>query len=152
MIRSLWSLFPPNTFSQGLKLLADATSTPQDPGISWSKRAECGPNDDIDCVITIVRNILNKFHLITLLNLSLIITWFWQNDIYLWLLGTFFLWFVLALYFDNITPNAFGVRKSIFYFLKPGYWTGKGGNRVEGTFSSVLFLYSLVIFVSKMLS
>ncbi|KAG7574957.1 AAA+ ATPase domain [Arabidopsis suecica] len=106
MIRSLWSLFPPNTFSQGLKLLADATSTPQDPGISWSKRAECGPNEDTDCVITI-------------------------NDIYLWLLGTFFLWFVLALYFDNITPNASGVRKSIFYFLKPGYWTGKGGNRVE---------------------
>ncbi|AEE78323.1 ABC transporter A family member 2 [Arabidopsis thaliana] len=106
MIRALWSLFPPNTFSQGLKLLADATSTPQDPGISWSKRAECGPNDDTGCVLTI-------------------------NDIYLWLLGTFFLWFVLALYFDNITPNASGVRKSIFYFLKPGYWTGKGGNRVE---------------------
>ncbi|XP_024013479.1 LOW QUALITY PROTEIN: ABC transporter A family member 2 [Eutrema salsugineum] len=105
-IRALWSLFPPNTFSQGLKLLADATSTPQDPGISWSKRAECGPNDDTDCVITI-------------------------NDIYLWLLGTFFLWFVMALYFDNIVPNASGVRKSIFYFLKPGYWTGKGGNRVE---------------------
>ncbi|EOA23155.1 hypothetical protein CARUB_v10016638mg [Capsella rubella] len=106
MIRALWSLFPPNTFSQGLKLLADATSTPQDPGISWSGRAECGPNDDTDCVITI-------------------------NDIYLWLLGSFFLWFILALYFDNITPNASGVRKSIFYFLKPGYWTGKGGNRVE---------------------
>lgn len=57
MIRALWSLFPPNTFSQGLKLLADATSTPQDPGISWSKRAECGPNDDTDCVITIVRQL-----------------------------------------------------------------------------------------------
>ncbi|CAH2064996.1 unnamed protein product [Thlaspi arvense] len=105
-IRALWSLFPPNTFSQGLKLLAGATSTPQDPGISWSKRAECAPNDETDCVITI-------------------------NDIYLWLLGTFFLWFVMALYFDNIVPNASGVRKSIFYFLKPGYWTGKGGNRVE---------------------
>uniref|UniRef100_A0A1J3GNC3 ABC transporter A family member 2 n=1 Tax=Noccaea caerulescens TaxID=107243 RepID=A0A1J3GNC3_NOCCA len=105
-IRALWSLFPPNTFSQGLQLLASATSTPQDPGISWSKRAECGPNDNTDCVITI-------------------------NDIYLWLIGTFFLWFVLALYFDNIIPNASGVRKSVFYFLNPGYWTGKGGNRVE---------------------
>ncbi|CAN6916939.1 unnamed protein product [Brassica oleracea] len=105
MTRVLWSLFPPNTFSQGLKLLSDATSTPQDPGISWSKRAECAPNDDPDC--------------------------FLQNDIYLWLLGTFFLWFVLALYFDNIVPNASRVRKSAFYFLKPGYWTGKGGNRVE---------------------
>ncbi|CAN6923811.1 unnamed protein product [Brassica oleracea] len=105
MTRVLWSLFPPNTFSQGLKLLSDATLTPQDPSISWSKRAECAPNDDPDC--------------------------FLQNDIYLWLLGTFFLWFVLALYFDNIVPNASRVRKSAFYFLKPGYWTGKGGNRVE---------------------
>ncbi|KAL0876011.1 hypothetical protein Bca101_025716 [Brassica carinata] len=105
-LRVLWSLFPPNTFSRGLKLLSDATSTPQDPGISWSKRAECAPNEDIDCVITI-------------------------NDIYLWLIGTFLLWFVLALYFDNIVPNASGVRKSAFYFVKPGYWTGRGGNRVE---------------------
>ncbi|XP_056862383.1 ABC transporter A family member 2-like [Raphanus sativus] len=105
-LRVLWSLFPPNTFSHGLKLLSDATSTPQDPGISWSKRAECAPNDDIDCVITI-------------------------NDIYLWLIGTFLLWFVLALYFDNIVPSASGVRKSAFYFVKPGYWTGRGGNRLE---------------------
>ncbi|KAL0689511.1 hypothetical protein Bca4012_089189 [Brassica carinata] len=64
MTRVLWSLFPPNTFSQGLKLLSDATLTPQDPSISW-------------------------------------------------------------------IPNASRVRKSAFYFLKPGYWTGKGGNRVE---------------------
>ncbi|XP_010547807.1 PREDICTED: ABC transporter A family member 2 [Tarenaya hassleriana] len=105
-LRALWSLFPPNTFSQGLQLLAAATSTPQDPGISWNDRAECAPNDSSDCVITI-------------------------NDVYLWLVGTFFLWFVLAIYFDNIVPNASGVRKSVFYFLKPGYWTGKGGNRVE---------------------
>jgi len=61
MIRALWSLFPPNTFSQGLKLLADATSTPQDPGISWSKRAECGPNDDTGCVLTIVSQLSIKF-------------------------------------------------------------------------------------------
>lgn len=105
-LRAIWSLFPPNPFSQGLNLLAGATSTPQDPGISWRRRMECAPNDDSDCVITI-------------------------NDIYLWLIGTFFLWIVLAIYFDNIIPNAFGVRKSIFYFLRPGYWTGKGGNKVE---------------------
>lgn len=61
-LRVLWSLFPPNTFSHGLKLLSDATSTPQDPGISWSKRAECAPNDDIDCVITIVSQLLQSYY------------------------------------------------------------------------------------------
>uniref|UniRef100_A0A0D3A900 ABC transporter domain-containing protein n=1 Tax=Brassica oleracea var. oleracea TaxID=109376 RepID=A0A0D3A900_BRAOL len=133
MTRVLWSLFPPNTFSQGLKLLSDATLTPQDPSISWSKRAECAPNDDPDCVITICTSTLtDKFHLTTVQWLSDHHFFeFLQNDIYLWLLGTFFLWFVLALYFDNIVPNASRVRKSAFYFLKPGYWTGKGGNRVE---------------------
>ena len=138
MTRVLWSLFPPNTFSQGLKLLSDATLTPQDPSISWSKRAECAPNDDPDCVITICTSTLtDKFHLTTVQWLSDHHFFeFLQNDIYLWLLGTFFLWFVLALYFDNIVPNASRVRKSAFYFLKPGYWTGKGGNRVEGTFYS----------------
>lgn len=52
--RSLWSLFPPNLLAKALNLLAEATSTPQDVGISWSKRGECAPNDD-ECVITIVR-------------------------------------------------------------------------------------------------
>lgn len=59
---------------------------------------------------------------------------FWQNKIYIWLAGTFFFWFVLAIYFDNIIPNISGVRKSFFYFLKPSYWTGKEGNKVEGIF------------------
>ncbi|KAF3437772.1 hypothetical protein FNV43_RR20528 [Rhamnella rubrinervis] len=103
--RSLWSLFPPNLLAKALNLLADATATPQDVGISWSRRGECAPNDD-ECVITI-------------------------NDIYMWLLATFLLWFLLAIYFDNILQNVSGVRKSVFYFLNPGYWTGKGGSKVE---------------------
>ncbi|KAM7479997.1 hypothetical protein LguiA_028210 [Lonicera macranthoides] len=101
----IWSFFPPDLLAQALQLLSDATSTPGDPGISWSGRSKCAPNDT-ECVIT-------------------------MNDIYIWLVSTFFLWFVLAIYFDNIIPNSAGVRKSLFYFLNPGYWTGKGGNRVE---------------------
>ncbi|XP_061353105.1 ABC transporter A family member 2-like isoform X1 [Gastrolobium bilobum] len=103
--RNIWSLFPPNPFSQALQVLSDAVSTPEDDGLSWSKRGECAPNDD-NCVITI-------------------------NDIYIWLLVTFILWFVLAIYFDNIIPNASGVRKSMLYFLNPGYWMGKGGQKVK---------------------
>lgn len=51
--RIIWSLFPPNLLAEALKLLADATSSPGDIGISWSRRAECAPNDT-ECVITIV--------------------------------------------------------------------------------------------------
>ncbi|KAM1099857.1 hypothetical protein ACFX15_006173 [Malus domestica] len=103
--RIIWSFFPPNLLAKALQLLAGATSTPQDIGISWSRRTKCAPNDD-ECVITI-------------------------NDIYVWLVVTFFLWFVLAIYFDNIIPNISGVRKSVFYFLNPWYWFGKGGNKVK---------------------
>ncbi|KAI9086495.1 hypothetical protein K1719_031579 [Acacia pycnantha] len=103
--RTVFSFFPPNPFAQGLYVLSQATSTPEDEGVRWSKRGECAPNDD-DCHITI-------------------------NDIYLWLLSTFFLWLILAIYFDNIIPNASGVRKSVFYFLNPRYWIGKGGDKVR---------------------
>ncbi|XP_059638775.1 ABC transporter A family member 2-like [Cornus florida] len=101
----IWSIFPPNPFAQALQLLSSATSSPKDNGISWSKRAECGTKN-IGCEMTI-------------------------NDVYIWLVSTFFLWFFLAIYFDNIMPNPYGVRKSLFYLLNPGYWTGKDGNKVE---------------------
>ncbi|XP_015068163.1 ABC transporter A family member 2 [Solanum pennellii] len=103
--RIIWSLFPPNLLAQGLQLLAGATATPEDPGVSWSGRTKCAFNDT-ECVIT-------------------------MNEIYIWLVVTFFLWFVLAIYLDNIIPNISGVRKSAFYFLTPGYWTGKSGNKVK---------------------
>ncbi|XP_058195608.1 ABC transporter A family member 2-like [Rhododendron vialii] len=104
--RAIWSVFPPNLLAEGLTLLSGATATSLDPGISWRRRGKCAPNDT-ECVITI-------------------------NDIYIWLISTFLVWFVLAIYFDNIIPNSSGVRKSVFYFLNPGYWTGKGGKVAEG--------------------
>ncbi|XVF50157.1 hypothetical protein PTKIN_Ptkin04bG0073300 [Pterospermum kingtungense] len=111
-LQNIWSLFPPNLLAQALKLLSDATSSPEDIGVSWSRRTKCAPNDD-ECVITI-------------------------NDIYIWLAATFFVWVVLAIYFDNIIPNASGVRKSLYYFLRPVYWTGKGGKEKEGGICSCI--------------
>ncbi|PIN20633.1 Lipid exporter ABCA1 [Handroanthus impetiginosus] len=109
--RTVWSFFPPNLLAKGLNLLSDATATPQDPGVSWNGRTRCAPNDT-ECVITI-------------------------NDIYIWLVATSCLWFILTIYFDNIFPNSSGVRKSVLYFLSPGYWTAKGGNNwKEGTICS----------------
>ncbi|KAF9667756.1 hypothetical protein SADUNF_Sadunf15G0056500 [Salix dunnii] len=104
-LRFIWSFFPPNLLAQAVNLLSDATSTPEALGISWKGRSKCPPDTD-DCVMTI-------------------------NDVYTWLICLFFLWFALAIYFDNIFPNVSGVRKSVIYFFNPGYWTGKGGGKVE---------------------
>jgi len=104
--RTIWSIFPPNLFAQGLNLLGDATATEQDEGISWSSRSKC-PSADSSCVIT-------------------------MDGILQWLTATFFLWFILAIYFDNVLPDVNGVGKSWFYFLKTSYWTGKASNQVEG--------------------
>ncbi|KAJ0985553.1 hypothetical protein J5N97_003909 [Dioscorea zingiberensis] len=103
--RIIWSFFPPNLLAKALDLLGNATATSQDEGISWRRLGECTA-DETDCVITI-------------------------EDIFKWLISTFFLWVILAIYLDNIIPNSNGVRKSIFYFLKPSYWTGKGGDKEE---------------------
>ncbi|KAJ4961979.1 hypothetical protein NE237_021889 [Protea cynaroides] len=103
--RIIWSFFPPNLLAHALDLLSNATGTADDNGISWSGRAKC-PSSTTDCMLTI-------------------------DGVYRWLFATFFLWFLLAIYFDNIIPNPAGVRKSLFYFLKPGYWVGKGGDKVE---------------------
>ncbi|CAL9114056.1 unnamed protein product [Musa textilis] len=100
----VWSLFPPNLLAKALGLLGNATATSEGKGISWHNRGECTTFEP-NCVITIVY-------------------------IYRWLISTFFLWFILAIYFDNIIPNSNGVRKLIFYFLSPSYWTGKDGNKV----------------------
>ncbi|KAL5544416.1 hypothetical protein UlMin_008200 [Ulmus minor] len=105
--QNVWSCFPPNLLAKALWLLADATSTSQDVGISWIGRAKCAPNDE-DCVIT-------------------------MNDIFEWFVVTFFLWFALAIYFDNIIPNEYGVKKSAIYFLNSEYWTGRARKKVEAS-------------------
>ncbi|EXB20714.1 ABC transporter A family member 2 [Morus notabilis] len=104
--QAVWSFFPPNLLAEALLLLNQAT--PHNAGVVYNRRiskAKCGADHE-ECLITL-------------------------NYIYKWLLGTFFLWIVFAIYLDNVIRNASGVRKPVFYFLKPGYWTGKGGNELE---------------------
>lgn len=54
-----------------------------------------------------------------------------QGAIYNWLFGRFFVWFILAIYFDNVLPDVNGVRKPFFYFVWPSYWTGRARNASE---------------------
>ncbi|XP_058181547.1 ABC transporter A family member 2-like isoform X1 [Rhododendron vialii] len=111
----IWSLFPPNLLSKALGILSGAAD--KKDGINWSKRSMCFDRSSSDSLAK-----------------SCIVT---MNNIFAMYIATFFLWFVVAIYLDNIIPNSSGVRKPIFYFLNPGYWTGKGGNKIEegGIFS-----------------
>ncbi|CAN1300055.1 ABC transporter A family member 2 [Linum perenne] len=115
-LRNFWSMFPPNLLALAARQLADATSTPEDTGITWSSRTDFVTRQDASaCAMTILPGSICSL----------------QNNVYTWLLGTFAVWILLAIYFDNIFPNAYGVRKPLVYFLNPGYWTGKGGNKVK---------------------
>ncbi|KAK4370874.1 hypothetical protein RND71_010349 [Anisodus tanguticus] len=53
--RAYWSLFPPNLLTIGLQLPPQATEGPKAPGITWSNRAKCLPNQQ-DCVVTMGGN------------------------------------------------------------------------------------------------
>ncbi|XP_004301161.1 PREDICTED: ABC transporter A family member 2-like [Fragaria vesca subsp. vesca] len=106
--RIVWSFFPPNLLAKALQILAIATDTAQrdgKEGIRLSKVSDCEDGHK-SCVITI-------------------------GDIYKWLVATFFLWFLLAIYFDNIVANASGVKKPMYYFLTPSYWLGSSGGKVQ---------------------
>ncbi|KAL6175531.1 hypothetical protein ACLB2K_052170 [Fragaria x ananassa] len=99
---------PPNLLAKALQILAIATDTPQrdgKEGIRLSKVSDCEDGHK-SCVITI-------------------------GDIYKWLVATFFLWFLLAIYFDNIVANASGMKKPMYYFSTPSCWLGSSGGKVQ---------------------
>eukprot|EP00246_Nothoceros_aenigmaticus_P013513 TRINITY_DN4700_c0_g1_i2.p1 TRINITY_DN4700_c0_g1~~TRINITY_DN4700_c0_g1_i2.p1 ORF type:complete len:623 (-),score=94.49 TRINITY_DN4700_c0_g1_i2:787-2430(-) len=105
-IQTIWSLFPPNLLAVALQHFGEATATKQDKGISWKKRYDC-PEQKLDCAITL-------------------------GAVYNWLIALFIVFFLLALYFDNVLPDVNGVKRPCYYFLQPSYWTGKATNSSEG--------------------
>lgn len=104
-LQVIWSIFPPNLLAIGLQYLGDATATKEDQGISWSGRTRCSSADS-DCVIT-------------------------MDQIYKWLITTFFLWLLLALYLDNVLKDVNGVSKPWYFFLRLSYWTGRASSHAE---------------------
>ncbi|XP_024514873.1 ABC transporter A family member 2 [Selaginella moellendorffii] len=98
-IKTLWSFFPPNVFAIGLMYLGEGTATKRDRGLLWKDVSSCPPFH-VDCNIVMA-------------------------EVFVWLFGTFFIWFFLAIYFDNVLPDANGLRKSLYYFVRPSYWAGR---------------------------
>lgn len=103
VLQVIWSIFPPNLLAIATQYLVDTTSTTQGNGISWASRARC-PSVDPNCVLTL-------------------------DQVYKWLTTTFFAWFFLAMYLDNVLKDVNGVRKSWFYFLKPSYWAWRASSQ-----------------------
>ncbi|KAK9669274.1 hypothetical protein RND81_13G120800 [Saponaria officinalis] len=96
---------PPSLLAHAIGMLIGDPETKNKHGISWKERAKCPV--DSNCVLTL-------------------------NDVYIRLIYTFFCWFLLALYFDNVVPSPNGTVKPLLYFLNPRYWIGRGGNTTQG--------------------
>ncbi|GAB2289622.1 hypothetical protein Dimus_023931 [Dionaea muscipula] len=101
-VESLSKLLPQSMLTRAITLLADSSQVNR---FRWSDRKKCLPTD-ADCELTF-------------------------NGVYIWLTSSFFLWLSLALYIDNMLPGPNGVRKPVFYFLNPRYWTGKDRNMAQ---------------------
>ncbi|GBG71074.1 hypothetical protein CBR_g8373 [Chara braunii] len=103
-VRFFWSLFPPNSFSLGLKYMGDSTATKEDDGIKWRDRGKQ----------------LREDHCYSMAQI-------WNHYII-----SFFVFFTLAIYLDNVVPDPNGVRKPYYYFLTPAYWLGQGSTTEGG--------------------
>lgn len=57
----------------------------------------------------------------------------WQAGVYAWLFVLFLVYLLLAVYLDNVVPDANGVRKPIFFFLYPSFWTGKASSSTRSS-------------------
>eukprot|EP00898_Chlorokybus_atmophyticus_P003418 jgi/Chlat1/4077/Chrsp26S08850 len=102
--RIAFSLFPPALLVKGLLDLGQATNDPSYKGISWGNRGSYCDNlypftSDDSCL-------------------------FMMDAIYKWFVAEWIVWFILAIYFDNIIKDESGNRKPVYYFLSPGYWCG----------------------------
>ncbi|KAL9243221.1 hypothetical protein vseg_017134 [Gypsophila vaccaria] len=96
---------PPTLLAHAIAMLIGDPESRNKHEIGWKELAKC-PSDSI-CVLT-------------------------MNDVYIRLIYTFFCWFLLALYFDNVIPSPNGTGKTLIYFLNPRYWTGRGRNTAQG--------------------
>ncbi|GIL78966.1 hypothetical protein Vretimale_187 [Volvox reticuliferus] len=111
-ITIVFSLFPWDLLAKGFKDLGAATGG-NNPGIDWNERSSyCSNIEDVDKQPVYDRRTTYK-------DFSCVLP---LNTIYGILLALWGGYFVLAIYFDNIVPNEFGVRKPILYFLYPSYW------------------------------
>lgn len=127
----IFSIFPWSMLAKGSIDLGDASANDNDPGISWSNRGNTGQNggycQDIDDIVQ--QNIfLAQQGQEAAQNNYYDFDCVWPLPrLYIILFFQMVLYFVLAVYLDNVLADEDGVRRKPWYFLTPSYWSGSSG-------------------------
>ncbi|KAG2423312.1 hypothetical protein HXX76_015459 [Chlamydomonas incerta] len=115
----IFSLLPWDLLAKGFQDLGAAT-VGTNPGLDWSDRTSyCQniPNPDDQPPYNPREEYVSYECVMSL------------NTIYGIFIALWLGYFVLAVYFDNIVRNEFGVSKPFYYFLDPGYWFASWGRK-----------------------
>jgi len=127
----VFSIFPWSMLAKGSIDLGDASANDNDPGISWSNKGGTGQHggycQDIDDIVQ--QNIfLAQQGQEAAQNNYYDFDCVWPLPrLYIILFFQMVLYFVLAVYLDNILADEDGVKRKPWYFLTPSYWSGSSG-------------------------
>ena len=122
----IFSLFPWNLLAKGLTDFGDATATEEAPGLRWNERISYCVTSNDPADINFTAGSYKKP------NCSMPL-----GEIYQWLVAEIFLFFALAVYFDNVYPNEYNNYRPFYYFLLPSYWFPSSRN-TQKQFSNII--------------
>ncbi|KAL6751513.1 hypothetical protein V8C86DRAFT_2775895 [Haematococcus lacustris] len=114
----VFSAFPWDLLVKGFGDLGMATVT-NNPGIRWNERASYCQDIPVvdDQTRWLASRNLNARETYTDFSCVMPLDQIYKVFIALWIL-----YFVVAIYLDNVLKNQYGVRRPILYFLYPSYW------------------------------
>ena len=149
-LQVVFSLFPPTVFAKGISDLGLATSTDSLSGIKWRTRDSycyCDPSfvqapappgvasppapPDFSYLHNNVMVMRNEY-VCSASDYKDFNTMFPSggcdysiNECWQWLVLDFGIFMILALYFDKVLADEFGVRQHPLFFLDPRFWSGR---------------------------
>jgi len=154
-LQVLFSFFPPTLFAKGVRDLGLATTSDTLPGIKWRTRDSycyCNPlfssqetsgggappapptfsylygGHKVKSTFTCSQADYETFNLMyPSQDCDYSINW-----CYCWFIIDFFVFFALALYFDKVNADEFGVKQSPLFFLTSAFWTGRSAVAAGG--------------------
>jgi len=108
---AFFAIFPWNLLGKSLSDLGGASATEQSPGIAWSERYSYCVNWESDDRPPATPNVYKDYSCVISIGEILEI---WAVEV--------FVYFVFAIYLDNILKNENGLRRPPWYFFMPAYW------------------------------
>lgn len=108
-IAIIFTLFPWNPFTKGMNDLGSATTVNEIPGLSWSERYSYCINSAGSDECENARAEYDRFY-----DCNCVMP---LGDLYGYFFALYVLYFLLAIYLENVIPNGMGVKNSPLYFL-----------------------------------